>query len=204
MQNTTGMDIDQNPSTRDVDMEGINNDYSMSSITPPEINVVDFAYSDPINQGNRGQVQGNEQGMVYHSAPTSPRGTRLDTGMVVGRSSSAEPSISFTPLNPFPNHHSNQNGSPGMGLGIGGMGMITPMPVPTLGDRKPSLLTLMNTPLTQPTQTSFLESPTLFDGLLPSSNHHSFDNTDGERRMSYFGSMQMSSLPTAGGVGRLS
>ena len=47
------------------------------------------------------------------------------------------------------------------------------------------------------------ESPTLFDGLPPLSNHHRnpFDNNERERRMSYFGSMP---IPNAGGVGRLS
>ena len=206
MQNTTGMDIDQEPTTTGVEMEGINNDYSMSSDTSPEINVVDFAYSNPINQGIPGQVQGNEQGMVYHSAPTSPRGIDLDTGMVVGigRASSAEPSTSLTQMHPFLDQNQNQNGSPGMGGG-----MMTPIPRPTLGDQKPSLLTLMNTPFAQSTHTPIQgaqgqESPTLFDGLPPISNHHQLDNTDRERRMSYFGSMQMASLPNAGGVGRLS
>lgn len=206
--NITGMDIDRLPSTTDVEMEGINNDYSMSSDTPPEINVVDFAYFDPMNQDrtqrDQNQVQGDGQGMVYHSAPTSPRGTRLDPDMGVGRASSAEPSTSFTPLNPFLNQDHNHSGSPGMGLGMGGMGMMTPIPIPTLGDRKPSLLTLMNTPLAQPTQTSFQESPTLFDGLPPISSHYQLESTDRERRLSYFGSVQMSSLPNAGGVGRLS
>jgi len=205
MQNTTEMDIDRVPSTTDVEMEGINNDYSMSPDTPPEINVVDFAYSNPMNQdrnqGNKNQVQRDGQGMIYHSAPTSPRGTSMDTemGVGIGRASSAESSTSFTPLSPFPNQDQNQTGSPGMGGG-----MMTPIPIPTLGDRKPSLLTLMNTPLAQSTQTSFQESPTLFDGPPPMSYHHQLDNTDRERRMSYFGSMQMSSLPSAGGVGRLS
>lgn len=213
VQNTTGMDIDQEPTTTGVEMDGINNDYSMSSITPPEINVVDFAYSTPVNQdrdqGTQSQVQGDGQGMVYHSAPTSPRGTRMDTemdlGASIGRASSAEPSTSFTPLNPFQNQHLNQTRSPGMGLGMGGMGMMTPIPLPTLGDRKPSLLTLMNTPLAQPIHGAHgQESPTLFDGPPPISNHHQLDNTDKERKTSYFGSMQMSSLPNAGGVGRLS
>jgi hypothetical protein len=210
-----GMDIDQDQPSGDV-MEGINNDYSMSSITPPEINVVDFAYSNP---GKLNQTQGNQgAGMVYHSAPTSPRGTRMDTdmNMAVGRASSAEPPSSSTfvslaqsgdtSMNVLP----NQNQPTGMGVGVG---MITPIPMPILGDREPSLFALMNTsttPLSQPTQTSFQgphgqDSPTLFDGLPPMSNHHPFDIPgERERRMSLFGSMQLSSLPNAGGVGRLS
>lgn len=229
---TTGirMDIDQYQPSGD-DMEGINNDYSMSSITPPEINVVDFAYSNPANQDtrNQNQDQGQGQGIVYHSAPTSPRGTRMDTdmnmntNMDIGRSSSAEPSTSITQMNPFPIHNPNQNVPLPMGTGMGmGGGMITPIPIPILGDRKTSLLTLMNsrpnTPsLTLPQQPHLhpfghvnpqqgvqgQESPTLFDGLPPMSTHHPFDNTDRERRMSHFGSIQMS-LPNAGGVGRLS
>jgi hypothetical protein len=224
-----GMDIDQDPPNRDVDMEGINNDYSTSSITPPEINVVDFAYSNPANQdpGNQNQDQGQGQGMVYHSAPTSPRGTRMDTdmnmntNMDIGRSSSAEPSTSITQMNPFPIHDPSQNVlmPTGTGMGMGG-GIITPIPMPILGDRKPSLFTLMNsrpnTPsLTLPQQAhlhpfshvtphqGIQDSPTLFDGLPPMSTHHPFENTDRERRMSHFGSIQMS-LPNAGGVGRLS
>jgi hypothetical protein len=224
-----GMDIDQPTTvTGDVDMEGINNDYSMSSITPPEVNVVDFAYRAQVTQD---QDQGNHnqgnQGMVYHSAPTSPRGTRMDTdmnmntNMDIGRSSSAEPSTSITQMNPFPIHDPSQNVlmPTGTGMGMGG-GIITPIPMPILGDRKPSLFTLMNsrpnTPsLTLPQQAhlhpfshvtphqGIQDSPTLFDGLPPMSTHHPFENTDRERRMSHFGSIQMS-LPNAGGVGRLS
>jgi hypothetical protein len=209
------MDIDQNPTTQDVDMEGVNNDYSMStsmSITPPEINVVDFAYSNPVNQDQAQVNQG--EGMVYHSAPTSPRGTRMDTEMSMntGRALSAEPSTSITQMNPLYIHDPNQNVPMPTGMGMG-VGTITPIPMPILGDRKPSLFTLMNsrpnTPsLTLHEQSHFTQrsqdSPTLFDGLPPISTHHPFENIDRERRMSLFGSMQLSSLPNAGGVGRLS
>jgi hypothetical protein len=226
-----GMDIDQPTTvTGDVDMEGINNDYSMSSITPPEINVVDFAYSNSVTQiqgdQERGQGQGQGQGMVYHSAPTSPRGTRMDTdiNMGMGRASSAEPASSSTFLSLAQSGDPSQSLFPNQNQPTR-TGMITPIPMPILGDRKPSLLTLMNsrpnTPsLTLPQQahlqplsdispqqgTQGQESPTLFDGLPPISNHHPFDSTDmeRERRMSYFGSMQLSSVPNAGGVGRLS
>jgi hypothetical protein len=219
-----GMDIDQPTTvTGDVNMEGINNDYSMDSITPPEINVVDFAYSNPANQDtrNQNQDQGQGQGIVYHSAPTSPRGTRMDTdinmntNMDIGRSSSAEPSTSITQMNSFSIQDPNQNVPipTGTGMGMGG-GMITPIPIPILGDRKPSLLTLMNSRPNTPSLTlpqvphynqdqQGQESPTLFDGLPLMSNHsYSIDNAgdrDRERRMSYFGPM-----PNAGGVGRLS
>ena len=132
------MDIDQNPPlTQDVDMEGINNDYSMSSITPPEVNVVDFAYSNPVNQ-DQNQEQGDQNqvhGMVYHSAPTSPRGTRMDTDMNTGRAVSAEPPHTISPSNPILGQKQDLSMS---------MGMITPIPMPILGDRKPSLFTLMN------------------------------------------------------------
>lgn len=218
-----GMDIDQPTTmTQDVDMEGINNDYSMSSITPPEVNVVDFAYRAQVTQD---QDQGNHnqgnQGMVYHSAPTSPRGTRMDTdmnmnrNMDIGRSSSAEPSTSITQMNAFSNQDPNQNVPMPTGMGTGGGGgMITPIPMPILGDRKPSLFTLMNSRPNTPSLTfpqvphhnqdqQGQESPTLFDGLPLMSNHsYSIDNAgdrDRERRMSLFGSM-----PNAGGVGRLS
>lgn len=219
-----GMDIDQSTTvTGDVDMEGINNDYSMDSITPPEINVVDFAYSNPANQdpGNQNQDQGQGQGMVYHSAPTSPRGTRMDTdmnmntNMDIGRSSSAEPSTSVTQMNSFSIQDPDQNVPLPMGTGMGtGVGMITPIPIPILGDRKPSLLTLMNSRPNTPSLALLQvphhnqdqqgqESPTLFDGLPLMSNHgYSIDHAgdrDRERRMSLFGSM-----PNAGGVGRLS
>jgi hypothetical protein len=221
------MDIDQNPETSmattgDVDMEGINNDYSMSSITPPEINVVDFAYHAQVTQDHI-QDQGNQnqnQGMVYHSAPTSPRGTRMDTemNMGMGRAPSAEPAQTNFPSAAVPLPVLSQEQDLSMGMG---MGAVTPIPMPILGDRKPSLFTLMNslpnTPsLDLPQQAQAYvpqvnlpqgekESPTLFDGLPPISNHHPFENTDRERerRMSLFGSIQMS-LPNAGGVGRLS
>ena len=198
---TTGMDIDQNPLlTQDVDTEGINNDYSMSSITPPEVNVVDFAY---LPQAHQHQDQEQGQGMVYHSAPTSPRGTRMDTDMNMGRAVSAEPPHTISLSNPILGQKQDLSMS---------MGMMTPIPMPILGDRKPSLFTLMNSSnqITQArAQVPHLnsaggqESPTLFDGLPPPSNHHhhSFDNTERERRMSYFGSMP---IPNAGGVGRLS
>jgi hypothetical protein len=231
MSNTTtattgiGMDIDQPTTmTQDVDMEGINNDYSMDSITPPEVNVVDFAYRAQVTQD---QDQGNHnqgnQGMVYHSAPTSPRGTRMDTdmnmnrNMDIGRSSSAEPSTSVTQMNSFSIQDPDQNvpmpTGMGMGMGMGG-GMITPIPMPILGDRKPSLFTLMNSRPNTPSLALLQvphhnqdqqgqESPTLFDGLPLMSNHsYSIDNAgdrDRDRRMSLFGSM-----PNAGGVGRLS
>jgi hypothetical protein len=220
---TTGMDIDQPTTmTQDVDMEGINNDYSMSSITPPEINVVDFAYSNPETQ-NQAQVNQGE-GMVYHSAPTSPRGTRMDTemNMNMGRAVSAEPPHTLFTRDATMNMNQNQNVPMDMGIGLG-VGMITPIPIPILGDRKPSLLTLMNSrpnspSLTLPQQAhvhpfnhisphqGIQDSPTLFDGLPQIANHHPFDDTDRERerRMSHFGSMQLSSVPNAGGVGRLS
>jgi len=223
------MDNDQNPSTTmvtngDVDMDGINNDYSMSSVTPPEINVVDFAYQAQVTQDQDQGNQNQNQGMVYHSAPTSPRGTRMDTdmNMGMGRASSAEPPHTSFMRDATMNMEQTQNVLMDMGMGMG-VEMITPIPMLIIGDRKPSLFALMNsrpnTPsLILPQQahlnplnhivphqgTQVQESPTLFDGLPPISNHHPFDNSgERERRMSVFGSMQMS-LPNAGGVGRLS
>ena len=194
---TTGMDIDQNPPmTQDVDTEGINNDYSMSSITPPEVEVVDFAYSNPVDQHQGDRNQG--QGMVYHSAPTSPRGTRMDTVMNTGRAVSAEPPHTISPSNPILGQKQDLSMS---------MGMITPIPMPILGDRKPSLFTLMNSSdnitQAQAQSSGSQDSPTLFDGLPSLSHHHNhpFDNNERERRMSCFGSMP---IPNAGGVGRLS
>jgi len=211
-----------------VDMDTAMNDHTMSissSITPP-VNIVDFAYHN-LNSEQHAQVQ------VYHSAPTSPRGTRLDTGhdMLLGRASSAEPPISSTFFSfPSDQYQSTRQSTSGL---VTGMNPDTSRPLAMSVTQnqidhnlnsKPSLslLTLINsrphTPLTHSNHPQAQadrggqESPTLFngDGIGNTQDlNHEHGLFDVTRRMSFVGSKSMSmgmgmSVPNAGGVGRLS
>jgi hypothetical protein len=213
---------------------GGNTDYTMSDPPPGRgLSIIDFAYTNPNDN-----ITNNPH---FHSAPTSPRGTRTidtDTGPPnLNRSSSAEPSTSFLhnlEISPDPEPKPDLEMDMDMGMGMG-MEWI---------DRKPSIYTLINSQPASPfishphTQTHLnalnapgtfslgldldqsgsgsggTESPTLFG----ETNVHELadsvpiPNGDQEmgrgRRMSFMRSslslgMNMS-IPSAGGVGRLS
>lgn len=188
----------------------------------PNLSVVDFAYHH------------NPDIETFHSAPTSPRGTRMEIELhPVNRASSAEPSTSLFPfqVNPFQtptitHFQANQPQlQPNHQVQVQDMGR----------PRKSSLFTLLHSRPVTPTSfnpnsnpNSFVhqipargsgnESPTLFNG--PNEMDHDHDppfNSGGNavggggggggRRMSFWNSMSFGmgmSMPNAGGVGRLS
>jgi len=197
-----------------VDMDTAMNDHTMSissSITPP-VNIVDFAYH---NLGGEQQAQVQ----VYHSAPTSPRGTRIDIGpdLPLGRAASAEPPISST-FHSFPSDQSQSNRQNIPDLGINpetyrpaGLS-VTQNQIDHNLKSKPSLslFTLINsrphTPLTHlkhpqaQIHQGGLESPTLFngDGRGNTQDLNQELVLDGSRRMSFFESI---SKPMSMGIG---
>jgi len=198
----------------DLDMDTAMKDHTMSissSITPP-VNIVDFAYH---NLGGEQQAQVQ----VYHSAPTSPRGTRLDTGhdILLGRASSAEPPISST-FHSFPSDQSqsNRQNIPDLGMNPetyrpGGLSVIQNQIDHNLNPKSSlSLLTLINsrphTPLTHfkhsqaQADRGGIESPTLFngDGVGNTQDLNQELVLDGSRRMSFFESI---SKPMSMGMG---
>jgi hypothetical protein len=227
-----GMDVDQDIGIGIGMGSGMNGDINMENDRDPQmlnsgdvtmaptLSVVDFAYHNP-NANNLN---------TFHSAPTSPRGTRMDLEVNQDRdrdrAASAEPpsssffgpalilaSASGIQANPFlldQTHTQNQAQDQDHDMIMG-------------KSRKSSLLTLLHSRPNTPISTPFIpnpiiqqapqggssgnESPTLFNG--PNEPDHDplpfINDGTGGRRISFWNSMSMGmGMPNAGGVGRLS
>jgi hypothetical protein len=226
-----GMDVDQ-----DIDVGmgmGMNGDINMDNHRDPQmlnsgditmapsLSVVDFAYQNTNPNPHSNHVN------TFHSAPTSPRGTRMDLEVNQDRAASAEPPTSscFDTI-PTPAHALAGEANPFL-LGHDQDHVQYPDQDSMMGrTRKSSLFTLLHSRPNTPT--AFIpnpiiqqapqegpggtESQTLFNG--PHEDHDlpfNGQNHDSGRRMSFWNPMSMSmslgmgaNMPNAGGVGRLS